>query len=186
MQENSSAGRSSVVSGSLRQTRSRITNGTALLPTADLRSPWARVMRDVYRAVIQHCGSDDVVSELERMAARRIGALEAELVFMEDKFATLRAAGGEPDAGSLDLYSRLSNTHRRHCESVGWQRRPRDVTPTPHLRHYLHARAEADAELIGEQNVTDPGPTSSGVGNRTSEAPARDLRPLEGDQDGTG
>jgi len=171
MQENSSAGRSSVVSRSLRQTRSRITNGTALLPTADLRSPWARVMRDVYRAVIQHCGSDDVVSELERMAARRIGALEAELVFMEDKFATLRAAGGEPDAGSLDLYSRLSNTHRRHCESVGWQRRPRDVTPS--LGQYLSARAVH--EPAGEPNAAGPGPTSSDAGNRTGEASAVDL-----------
>jgi hypothetical protein len=143
-------------------------------------------MRDTYRAVIQHCGGDDVISELERMAARRIGALEAELVHMEDGFATLRATGGEPDAGSLDLYSRLSNTQRRHCEAVGWQRRPKDVTMAPHLGHYLHARAVADAELTGEQNVTDPSPTSPNVGNRTGEASERDLRPLEGDQGSTG
>jgi hypothetical protein len=141
-------------------------------------------MRDTYRAVIQHCGGDDAISELERMVARRIGALEAELVHMEDGFATLRAAGGEPDAGSLDLYSRLSNTQRRHSEAIGWQRRPRDVTMAPHLGHYLHARAVADAELTGEQIVTSPSPTSSSAGNRTGEAPARDLRPLEGDQDG--
>jgi hypothetical protein len=86
-------------------------------------------MRDAYHAVIQHCGGEDVISELERMTARRIGALEAELVYFEDKIAAIRAAGGEPDAGTLDLYSRVSNTHRRHCESIGWQRRPRDVTP---------------------------------------------------------
>ena len=136
-------------------------------------------MRDTYRAVIQHCGGDDAISELERMTARRIGALEAELVHMESRFGAIRAEGGEPDAVSLDLYSRLSNTHRRHCETIGWQRRPRDVTMTPHLGHYLHARAVADAELTGEQNVL------SGAGNRTGEAPAHDLRPLEGDQDGT-
>src|SRR6516165_2449430 len=116
-----------------RRFRSRITNGSALLPTVDGRSPWARVMRDTYRAVIQHCGGDDAISELERMVARRIGALEAELVHMEDGFATLRAAGGEPDATSLDLYSRLSNTQRRHSEAIGWARRPRDVTMAPHL-----------------------------------------------------
>ena len=138
-------------------------------------------MRDTYRAVIQHCGGDGAISELERMAARRIGALEAELVHMESQFGIIRAEGGEPDATSLDLYSRLSNTQRRHCESVGWQRRLRDVAMTPHLGHYLHARAVADAELTGEQNVTGPSPTSSSVGNRTGAAPARDLRPLEGD-----
>jgi hypothetical protein len=86
-------------------------------------------MRDTYLAVIAHCGGDDAISELERMIARRISALEAELVHWEDKMAAIRAAGGEPDVMSMDLYSRLSNTHRRHCEAIGWQRRPRDVTP---------------------------------------------------------
>ena len=116
-------------------------------------------MRDTYRAVIQHCGGDGAISELERMAARRIGALEAELVHMESRFGTIRAEGGEPDAMSLDLYSRLSNTQRRHCESVGWLRRQRDVTPS--LREYLTVRAELGTET------------------RTSEAPRRDSVPPE-------
>jgi hypothetical protein len=127
-------------------------------------------MRDTYRAVIQHCGGDDAISELERMAARRMGALEAELVHMEDQFATLRAAGGEPDPVSLDLYSRLSNTHRRHCESVGWQRRPRDVTPT--LGQYLSARALAGKdvyEAAGESNVTDTSLDKASVPSESAE-----------------
>jgi|SRR6516165_1550422 len=176
MLENSPPDRSPVAG---RPARSRITNGTALLPTVDGRSLWARLMRDTCRAVIQHCGGDSAISELERMTARRIGALEAELIHMEDKFATIRAAGGEPDAGSLDLYQRLANSQRRCCESIGWQRRPKDLTMAPHLRHYLDARAVADAGLTGDQNVTGPGPTSSGTGNRTGEAPEHDLVPLE-------
>ena len=119
--------------------RNRVTNGAALLPTVDGRSLWARLMRDNYNAVIQHCGGEDAISELERMTARRIGALEAELVYFEDKIAAIRAAGDEPDASTLDLYSRVSNTHRRHCESVGWQRRPRNVTPG--LGAYLEGSA---------------------------------------------
>jgi hypothetical protein len=109
--------------------RNRVTNGTTLLPSVDGRSLWARLMRDNYQAVIQHCGGEDAISDLERMTARRIGALEAELIYFEDKIATIRAAGGEPDSHLLDLYSRVSNTHRRHCESIGWQRRPRNITP---------------------------------------------------------
>jgi hypothetical protein len=130
---------SAAVVNAKRHGRSRITNGSALLPTVDERSPWARLMRDTYQAVIQHCGGQDAISELERMTARRIGALEAELIHLEDKFATIRAAGGEPDAAVLDLYSRISNTHRRHCESIGWQRRPRDITPS--LGAYLEGSA---------------------------------------------
>jgi hypothetical protein len=118
---------------------SRITNGTTLLPTVNGRTQWARLMRDAYHAVIQHCGGEDAISELERMTARRIGALEAELIYFEDKIAAIRAAGGEPEANTLDLYSRVSNTHRRHCESIGWQRRPRDVTPA--LNDYVAGAA---------------------------------------------
>jgi hypothetical protein len=117
----------------------RITNGTTLLPTVNGRTVWARLMRDAYQAVIQHCGGEDAISELERMTARRIGALEAELIYFEDKIATIRAAGGEPGAKLLDLYSRVSNTHRRHCGSIGWQRRPRNVTPG--LGTYLEGSA---------------------------------------------
>jgi hypothetical protein len=119
--------------------RARVTNGTRMLPTVDGRSPWARLFRDNYHAVIQHCGGEDAISELERMTARRIGALEAELIYYEDKMAAIRAGGGEPKPEILDLYSRLSNTHRRHCESLGWQRRPRNVTPG--LGAYLEGSA---------------------------------------------
>ena len=81
---------------------------------------------------------------LSALTARRIGALEAELVYFEDKIAAIRAAGGEPDAGTLDLYSRVSNTHRRHCESIGWKRRPRDVTPA--LNDYVAGLADKPPE----------------------------------------
>jgi hypothetical protein len=123
-----------------RRQRTRLTNGVQLLPRIDGRCAWARLMRDAYRAVVQHCGGDDAISELERMSARRISALETELIHMETKFASIREAGGEPDPATLDLYSRLSDTHRRHCESVGWQRRARNVTPA--LSDYVDAVAE--------------------------------------------
>jgi hypothetical protein len=144
-----------------RVARNRVSNGTSLLPTVDGRSGWARLMRDTYESVIAHCGGDSVISELERMAARRIGALEAELIHLEDKFATIRAAGGEPDASSLDLYSRVSNTHRRHCESVGWQRRSRDVTPMT-LQQYLAAREaeKSAATQRGAPEIEPGGPPS--------------------------
>lgn len=115
--------------------RSRITRGTKLLPSVHEQSVWARIMRDRLDGVLAHCGGPDFASELKHMAARRIACLEAELVFLEDKLGRIRAEGGEPDAAVLDLYSRLTNTHRRQCEALGWERTARDVTP--HLDVYL-------------------------------------------------
>ncbi len=109
--------------------RSRITRGTKLLPSVHEQSVWARIMRDRLDGVLAHCGGADFASELKHMAARRIACLEAELVFLENKLGCIHAAGGEPEAAVLDLYSRLTNTHRRQCEALGWERTARDVTP---------------------------------------------------------
>jgi hypothetical protein len=108
--------------------RSRITSGRKLLPGVHGQSVWARIMGDTLDDVLAHCGGADHVSTLKRMAARRIAALEAELVHLEEKFARTRAADEEPSAADLDLYSRLTNTHRRQCEALGWERVARDIT----------------------------------------------------------
>jgi hypothetical protein len=57
--------------------RSRITNGKALLPSVHGQSVWGRIMKDVMDAVYEHCGGEGAISELERLQARRIAALEA-------------------------------------------------------------------------------------------------------------
>jgi hypothetical protein len=109
--------------------RSRIANGTQFLPTTDGRSIWARLMRETFECLLIHCGGAEVVSETQRLIARRVSTLEAELVFIEDKLASIRAAGGEPDPVTVDLYGRLADRQRRLADPLGWQRpQPRDVT----------------------------------------------------------
>jgi hypothetical protein len=110
--------------------RSRIANGSgSLLPTTDGRSLWARIRRDTYRAIVDvHLAG--TASETQSLMARRIATLEAELVFIEDKFASIRAAGGEPDFNALDIFGRLADRQRRLADPLGWRRVPRDVTPT--------------------------------------------------------
>lgn len=115
--------------------RSRISNGSELLPGTDGRSVWARLFRDLCEGLADHLGGADRMSEPERMTVRRAAALEAELVHLEAKFAECRAAGNAPDAADLDLYSRVTNTQRRVLEAIGATRRPRDVTPS--LSEYL-------------------------------------------------
>jgi hypothetical protein len=114
----------------LKRARSRIGNGSALLPHCDGRSIWARHMRDTYAALITHMGGEGYCSVTQKMQARRVATIESELIFIEDYLATQRKNGEEPAAHFLDLYVRLSNSQRRHAEVIGWRPHQRDVTPS--------------------------------------------------------
>jgi hypothetical protein len=110
--------------------KSRIRNGKKILPSAHPQSVWARLMRDVQGAVVQHCGGEGYVSETQRLAIRRVAVLEAELVFLEDAFANARTAGEVPPPADLTLYATMANAQRRFCEALGWRPTQRDVTPS--------------------------------------------------------
>ena len=128
--------------------RSRITNGTRLLPTVHPQSVWGRLMRDTLDSLVVHLGGDGHVTETQRMACRRIAVLETELVHMEDAIGRLRCEGSAPPPDMLDLYARLGNAQRRFCEALGWQRVPRDLTPS--LQSYLTTHAEPPASASSE------------------------------------
>jgi hypothetical protein len=104
--------------------RSRVSNGSALLPGVDGRSTWVRRLRDLIALHLGDLGGDDAVSEAERSIIRRVSTLTVELERMELGFALAGAA--LPD--QLDLYQRTANSLRRLLEAVGLQRRPRDVS----------------------------------------------------------
>ena len=135
--------------------RSRLSNGRLLLNT-DGRSTWARLMRDTLASLVVHCGGADEVSETKRLAARRVAVIEAELCFLEDKFAQLRAAGDEPDAAAIDLYARVANQQRRLSEALGWERTARDVTPT--IERFIDdiQATKAIEKAAGESNAPEP------------------------------
>jgi hypothetical protein len=110
--------------------RSRIGNGSSVLPRSDGRALWARLMKDTLQSLQAHCGG--VFSETQRLVARRVSTLEAELIYLEDKFAQARAEGREPNVVELDLYGRLADRQRRLADSaLGWQRTPRNLNPSP-------------------------------------------------------
>lgn len=114
--------------------RSRLTNGSHVMPGVDGRSVWARRFRDLMQLHIADLGGDDAVSEAERSIVRRTSAIEVELERMELQFATANAA----TPADLDLYQRASNTMRRHLEALGLKRVARDVTPS--LNDYIQKR----------------------------------------------
>jgi hypothetical protein len=117
---------SDAIAAMLPPTRSRISNGSHILPGVDGRSTWARRLRDLIGLHLSDLGGDDAVSEAERSIVRRVSTLTVELERMELGFALAGAA--LPD--QLDLYQRTANSLRRLLEAVGLQRRARNVTPS--------------------------------------------------------
>src|SRR5437588_4790139 len=106
--------------------RSRVTNGTALLPGVDGRSAWMRRCKDIIAAHVSDLGGEDYISAAERSIIRRASVMTVELERLEAKFA---AAGGASER-DLDLYIRAAGNLRRLLETIGLKRRPRDVGPT--------------------------------------------------------
>jgi hypothetical protein len=120
--------------------RSRMSNGSAVLPGVDGRSTWARRLRDLISLHLSDLGGDGAVSEAEKSIVRRVATLTVELERMESVFAL----AGEALPEQIDLYQRTANSLRRLLESVGLERRAKNVTPT--LAQYLESKAAASTE----------------------------------------
>jgi hypothetical protein len=103
--------------------RSRVTNGKTLFAAGgDMRSPWARRLRDLIGLHISDLGGIENVSEAERSLVRRAAVLTVELERLEARFAVNEASGDD-----LDLYQRTAGNLRRLLESLGLRRRPREI-----------------------------------------------------------
>jgi hypothetical protein len=116
--------------------RSRISNGSALLPGVDGRSAWVRRAKDIISAHLSDLGGEQNTSAAERSLIRRSAVLTTELEMLEAQFAV----AGQASAEQLDLYQRASSALRRLLEAVGIQRRARTITPN--LEQYLSLKAE--------------------------------------------
>ena len=105
--------------------RSRVTNGSRLLPNTDGRSVWARRLRDLCEMYTREMGGHEAVSLAESLLIRRASTLVVELELLESR---LSQADGADERG-LDAYQRCTNTLRRTLEALspGLQRRQRSV-----------------------------------------------------------
>jgi hypothetical protein len=113
--------------GDERYGKSRITNGSALLPGVDGRNAWVRRAKDIIALHLSDLAGEDKTSAAERSIVRRAAVLTVQLEQLEARFAL---ANGEASANELDLYARTSSTLRRLLEAVGLQRRAKDIGPT--------------------------------------------------------
>lgn len=110
------------------EARSRVGNGKVLLPMTDGRSLTARRFQDLYEDVANDLGGLDLLSEGQKQLIRRAAMLSAESERQEAEWAN-----GRPF--DLTAYSTTANCLRRIFESLGLERKSKDVTPD--LRSYL-------------------------------------------------
>lgn len=134
---NKRAGRKSLAP-SLACFRSAITNGSALLHDVDGRSQWMRRLRDLIADHVSDLGGEDALSAAEMALVRRAAMLTLQLELMESRW---NETNGEASPGSLETYQRVVGSLRRTLESLGLQRRAKDVTPT--LEQYAARQREA-------------------------------------------
>jgi hypothetical protein len=116
--------------------KSRVANGSALIPGVDGRSVWIRRAKEIIADALSDLGGEANTSAAERSLVRRAATISVELERLEAKFAT----AGEADPADLDLYQKLANTLRRLLGAIGLQRRSRDVT-VPSLQQYMQRGA---------------------------------------------
>jgi hypothetical protein len=114
--------------------RSAVTNGRRLFVEGDGNSAWSRRYRDLVAAHVSDLGGADALSEAQRSLVKRAAAIELELEQMEGKLS-------QGEAVDLDCFTRAASHLRRLFETLGIERRPRDVTPS--LSAYLATKAAA-------------------------------------------
>jgi hypothetical protein len=127
--ENSFAGRADGEKRLPRQ-RSAVTNGRRMFVRGDGNSAW----RDLVAGHVSDMGGRSVVSEAQMSLIRRASAIECELELMEGKLSR----GEQID---LDIFTRSASHLRRILETLGVERRQRDVTPA--LNDYIADKPEA-------------------------------------------
>ena len=123
-------GESTVLTERKRTARSKVTNGSNLLPGIDGRSPTARRYRDIVAALATDQGGADRLSEARVQLIRRFAAAAVLAEGME-----ARLVSGE--AIDIAEHALLCSTLVRVAQKIGINRIPKNVTPT--LSQYLES-----------------------------------------------
>jgi hypothetical protein len=116
--------------------KSAITNGSALLENTDHRSAAMRRLRDLIADHVTDLGGQDALSSAEMALIRRASMMILQLELMESKW---QENNGEASPRQLEVYQRVSGGLRRLLETLGIQRRPRDVSRRKDFRHLIES-----------------------------------------------
>jgi hypothetical protein len=106
-----------------KRVRSAVTNNRRLFVDGDGTSAWARRFRDLIFGHVSDLGGRDMLSEAQLSLIKRASTLELELEQAEGRLSK----GEQID---LDSYGRAASHLRRILESLGLERKPKDIGPT--------------------------------------------------------
>jgi hypothetical protein len=121
--------------------RSRVTNGSTLLPLADGRSVTARRFRDLFEDICTDLGGADLLSEGQKQLARRAAMLSAECERLEALAARderpTRENWKEDLANKFDVvtYGICCDRLGRLFDRLGLERRARPIS-NPVLEYF--------------------------------------------------
>jgi hypothetical protein len=124
---------------------SAVTNGTRLLLSNDNRGAWARRCKDIMQDLTSDHGGVENISAAEASIIRRSAVLSVELELLENKFAA-----GQATDSDLDLYGRTSGNLRRLFQTIGVDRKAKDITP-PSVADYIAHINQRDADAAAKQ-----------------------------------
>jgi hypothetical protein len=108
-----------------RRPRSAVTSGRQLFIEGNPNSAWSRRFHDLVLGHVSGLGGADLLSEAQFSLIRRAAAIECELERLDARLSV-----GE--LVDLDSYGRCAGHLRRLFETLGVERKARDVTPTLH------------------------------------------------------
>jgi hypothetical protein len=120
------------------EAKSRVTNGSDVLPNVDGRTALARRYRDIACALVADAGGEDKCSETKIQLIRRFSAAAVLAESME-----ARLANGEQI--NIGEHALLSSTLVRIAQRIGINRLPKNLTPD--LQDYIARRVGAKDEL---------------------------------------
>ena len=100
------------------------------------RAPFKRY-ETIRSAVLADVGGEDIVTEVQRQLISKFASLALQLEMME-------AAALEGTPIDLDLFGRCAGHLRRIAETLGIERKARDITP---LRERLAAEADVEEDV---------------------------------------
>ena len=119
--------------------RSAVTSGRQLFMDGNAKSAWSRRFHDLVVGHVADLGGADLLSEAQFSLIRRAAAIECELERLDARLSV-----GE--LVDMDSYARVSGHLRRLFETIGLERRAKDVTPS--LAEYLDTLREQDEVVV--------------------------------------